>query len=172
MGELLFVGVRFLVLEALLFSDGLAVEPEAMGIVHQAIADGVSESVLADEGMPVFGIKLACDDCGAHRVAVFEDLAEIAALGGLKRSGAKVIDDEDVDFRELLKKPEISSVGPRLEKIPEEPGGASVEDLVAFAAGFVSYGTRKVSFSDSCWSRDDDILMSGDPSAGDQVQHL
>ena len=52
-----------------------------MGVVNEAVEDGVAEGGVADHVVPVLQGELAGDEGGAPAVAVVEDLQEIAALG-------------------------------------------------------------------------------------------
>ena len=51
-----------------------------MGVVNQAIQDGVGDRGIADVFMPVFDRELAGDDGGAGAVAVLDDLQEISSF--------------------------------------------------------------------------------------------
>ena len=44
-----------------------------MGVVDKAIEDGVSDCGVADYVMPVVDGNLACNQCGATVVALFND---------------------------------------------------------------------------------------------------
>ena len=50
-----------------------------MGVVDEAIKDGVGQSWIADGLMPMVDGELARDDGGTPSVAVLEDLQQIAA---------------------------------------------------------------------------------------------
>ena len=64
------------------FAEALALEREPVGVVHQAIEDGVGDGGIADDLVPVFDRQLAGHDGGAAAVPVFHDLQEVAALLG------------------------------------------------------------------------------------------
>ena len=52
-----------------------------MGVVNEAIEDGVGQSWITDGLVPVFDGQLAGDDCGGTAVAVFEDFQKGTPLG-------------------------------------------------------------------------------------------
>lgn len=52
-----------------------------MGIVDEAVEDGVSEGGISDSLVPVLDRKLACDDGGAATMAILQDFQQIASLG-------------------------------------------------------------------------------------------
>lgn len=51
-----------------------------MGVVDEAVQDGVSQGGIADGLMPVLDWKLAGDDGRAAAMAIFEDFQQIASL--------------------------------------------------------------------------------------------
>jgi hypothetical protein len=53
-----------------------------VGVVDEAIQDGVCESGIADDFMPGIDGDLAGDDGGCATMAVVEDFEQIAAFGG------------------------------------------------------------------------------------------
>ena len=70
-----------------------------MGVVDDAIEDGVGVGGLADEVVPCVDRGLAGDDGGAAAVALLDDLEEILAGWGVGRPKAEIVQDEDVDPR-------------------------------------------------------------------------
>jgi hypothetical protein len=59
-----------------------ALEPDDVGRVDEAIADGVGMGRFADEIVPAFHGNLARDDGRGALRTIFEDLEEIAARAG------------------------------------------------------------------------------------------
>ena len=76
------------------FADGLAVELDAVGIVDDAIQDGVGVGGLADEPVPCLHRRLAGDDGGAPAVALLNDLQEVLAGWGVERPKAEIVQNE------------------------------------------------------------------------------
>lgn len=62
-------------------SHALAGEREPVGVMDEAIKDGVGEGGVPDSLVPVLDRQLAGDDGGAAAVAVFEDFEQVAPLG-------------------------------------------------------------------------------------------
>ena len=62
------------------FSHALSGKCQAMGVVDEAVEDGVCQSWVADGLVPVLNRKLAGDDRRAPAVTVFEDFEQIAPL--------------------------------------------------------------------------------------------
>ena len=69
-------------------SQALAGELDAIGVVNDAIEDGIGERRIADDLVPAVDRQLAGDDDGAGVVAVLDDLR--AGRGAARRSAARV----------------------------------------------------------------------------------
>src|SRR5688572_21190293 len=128
-----------------------------MCIVDEAVADGVSSGLVADEGMPVVWIELAGDDCRADGVAILQDLAEIPALLAIEGRAAQVVDDQDLEPGDLLEEFGVRPISPGLEESAEEARCTGVEDPVAVTAGLVPQSTGEVGLPDARGSRDDHV---------------
>lgn len=61
-----------------LFSHALAGEIDAIGVVNEAIQDGIGQRWVCDDFVPAIQGHLTGDDRRATLVAVFDDLEEIA----------------------------------------------------------------------------------------------
>jgi hypothetical protein len=69
----------------------IAFERNAMGIVNDAVQDGVAERGIADHVMPAVDGKLAGDEQRSLVVAVVDDLEQIATLLGGERLRSPVV---------------------------------------------------------------------------------
>src|SRR5689334_15735984 len=85
------------------FAHRVSTHFDPMRVVHKSIEDTVGGRWIADLFVPARHRKLRSQDCGAHLVAVFADLPEVAALGFCERSHGPVVDDEDIDSAEPRK---------------------------------------------------------------------
>ncbi len=63
-----------------------------MGVVDEAVEDGVGEGGVADDVVPSVDGDLAGDHGGAAAVAFLDDLEEIAALLGPERLETPVVE--------------------------------------------------------------------------------
>ena len=70
-------------------SHRLSFQVEGVGVVHEAVEDGVGERGVTDDLVPVFGGELAGDQGRAPFVTVFEDFQEVAAIRRAQRRRAK-----------------------------------------------------------------------------------
>src|SRR5580700_1105450 len=120
-----------------------------MGVVDEAIEDGVGIGRVADHLMPFVDRDLAGEDGRALAVAFFEDLVEIAAGAAVERVEAPVVEDEELDAGEAAHDAGITAVATRQGEIGEELGNALIEDRAVVTAGLVSKGAGKPTLSDA-----------------------
>jgi hypothetical protein len=119
-------------------SEAFAGEVEAVGVVDQAIEDGIGVGRVADQLMPAVDRQLAGDNGGAAAVAVIEDLQKVVTGSGIERLEAPIVEDEQIDAAKRAQQAQVASVAAGERKIGEEPGGALIEYRAVVAAGFVS----------------------------------
>jgi hypothetical protein len=73
-------------------SEGVALQLDPLGVVKEAVEDGVGISGMTDHLMPFIDGELAGDDCGATAVAFLENFEEIMTGFGSERLKAPVVD--------------------------------------------------------------------------------
>lgn len=61
-------------------AHAFAWEMKAMGVVNEAVENGVSQGRIADGLMPVLDRELAGGACGVATLSIFEDFQQIASL--------------------------------------------------------------------------------------------
>lgn len=98
-----------------------------MGVVDQAVEDGVGVSGVADQRVPLIHRELAGDDGGAATVAVLEDLREVVAGRGIERVEAPVVEDEQIDAAKRPQQTGVAAVVACQSKTGEQPGCALIE---------------------------------------------
>jgi hypothetical protein len=79
-------------------------EHDPVGVVQDAVADGIGQGSIGEVLMPQGRRELAGDDGRAGPVAVLEDLEQVAALLILGGGEAPVVDDQDVEAGELARR--------------------------------------------------------------------
>src|SRR5438128_482786 len=99
-----------------------------MGVVDDAVEDGVSDGRLADDVVPSIYGYLAGDECCAAAVAFLDDLQQIAALVGSERFEPPVVEDEQPHLAEALHQPAIAAVAAGEREVGEQPGHALIKD--------------------------------------------
>src|SRR5437773_11243828 len=73
-------------------ADGGPLELEAVGVVEQAVADGIGQVGIADDGVPVLGQELTGDEGGGPLRAILDDLDQIPALAVAQGCQEPVVD--------------------------------------------------------------------------------
>ena len=136
-----------------------------MGIVGNAVKDGVGEGGIADNIVPAVHWKLTGDQCCAAVVTFFGDLEEIVALLSAEWFKAPVIEDEELDAAKRAHQSRIPSVTMGRCQIREEPPDTLVEDGPVVAARPLAEGTSKPRFADASKPLDDQVLRYLDPVA-------
>src|ERR1700676_1722943 len=104
---------------------------EPIGIVDDAIQDGVREGRLADDVVPFISGKLAGDERRAVAMAVLDDLHQIASLAGGGPLRAPVVEDQQIGFDQRTKQAREATVAVGEFQIGEQPRHAGVDDRVA-----------------------------------------
>ena len=74
----------------------VAVEFEAIGVVDQAVEDGIGKGWFIDDVVPCSDRQLAGDQDRAVAVAVLDDFHQVAALAGGEAIRTPVVEDEQV----------------------------------------------------------------------------
>ena len=92
------------------FSHAFSRELKSVGVVHEAVEDSVGERRVADDVVPALDGDLAGDDRGCAPMAIFDDLEQIAALGGAEDGQAPVVENEQLDASERLQEPTVTAV--------------------------------------------------------------
>ena len=73
-----------------------------MGIVHEAIQNGISDSGIPDVFMPVFYGQLSGHNGGSVAMSVFDNFQEIPAFRCRHGGEAKIVEDESFGLKQLL----------------------------------------------------------------------
>src|ERR1044071_8217016 len=75
----------------------IATELQSVGVVNDAVEDGVSQRRLADQIVPAVDRDLAGDQRGAAAVAIFDDFQHVVALLGSERLETPIVEDQQLD---------------------------------------------------------------------------
>jgi hypothetical protein len=130
-------------------AQAVAAELQAMGVVDEAVENGVGERRLADQLMPFVDRDLAGDQRGAAAVAVFDDFEHVVALFGPERLEAPIVEDQQLDAAESAHQAGVAAVAASEREIAKHPRDALVKHRAVVTAGFLAEGTSKPAFADS-----------------------
>ena len=136
-----------------------------MGVVNEAVEDGVGVSGVADHVMPCGQGKLRGDDRGPAAVSLLEDFEEVMTGAGVEGLEAEVVEDKEIGPAEGLDETRMAAVASSERQILTELGPAMIEDGTVVAAGFLADGAGKPAFADAAGANEREIVMSVDPFA-------
>jgi len=121
-------------------SQAVAGEINPVGVVDDAIENGVGIGGIADQLVPFVDGNLAGDDRRAAAVAFFENLEEIVTSGGIEGLETPVVEDEQLYAAERALDAGIAAIAAGEREVGEELGNALVENGAIVATGFVAEG--------------------------------
>lgn len=78
------------------FSKALSGEFDTVGVVDEAIEDGVGDGRIADDFVPAVDGDLAGDDGRSPLISIFDDLQEIAPLIIVELFWSPIIQNEKI----------------------------------------------------------------------------
>jgi hypothetical protein len=81
-----------------------------MGVVNEAVEDGVGISRVADEGVPFVDRDLAGEDGRAAPITFLEDLVEVTTGTGVEWFEAPIVEDEELDAGEAAQDAGIAAI--------------------------------------------------------------
>jgi len=134
-----------------------------MGIVNEAVQDGVGVGIVADGVMPGRHWKLAGDDGGAAAIAIFQDFEQIVASLGIEGLKAPVVQDQQFNLAQAFEFAGDAPVTAREREILQQAGEAGVEDRAVVAASLVSDGAGQPALADAGGAAQRQIVMGIDP---------
>jgi hypothetical protein len=83
-----------------------------VGVVEEAVADGVGLGRVADAGVPLLGWELGGDEGGGALGAVLDDLDQVSPLAVSERGEEPVVDGEQVELGEACEEAGVGPVAP------------------------------------------------------------
>jgi len=152
----------------LLTPHGIAAEFDAMGVVNEAIQNGIGVGRIPDQIEPACHGELAGHHGGAATVAVLEDLEQMVAGVAVERFKAPIIQDQQIDPRERLHACGDAPVAFGKGEIGDQARQAGVKNRAVVTAGLVADGAGQPTFAHPCWPDDRAVFVGGDPVAPEQ----
>ena len=108
--------------------------------MNEAVQDGVAQSGVADDIVPMFDWDLAGDDGRGATVAIIEDLKKVTPFGRTENRKAPVVEDQELNAADGFKQSAIAAVAARKGKCLEQARDAMILDRTIVAAGLVAEG--------------------------------
>jgi hypothetical protein len=115
-------------------------ELETVGVVDEAIEDGIGEGRIADEIVPRFDGELAGYQRRRAAMPILDDLHEIVALASVEAVGTEVVEDQQIDLGQHSEETTEAAVAMGELELCEEARYAGVVCPISLAAGPLSKG--------------------------------
>src|ERR1700681_710883 len=125
-------------LAGLELAHAVAGEFDPVGVMDDAIEDGVGKRRVADDLVPALDWKLAGDDDRAGVIAILDNFQEIAALLGIELLRSPVVEDEKIDACKRAQELGVAAIATGEREGCEQPWHAVIEDGEVLAAGLVA----------------------------------
>ncbi len=151
------------------FPHAFSRELEAVGVVDEAIQDGVTQCRVRYDLKQAVHRNLAGDDGRCPAMPVFDYLKKVASLGGIQNRKSEVIKDEDLYSAESLEKAAIASIASGERERLEKARDALVKDGAVLTAGIVADCASNPTFAGARRTGYQQIYVTIDPIAGDQL---
>ncbi len=142
-----------------------------MGVVEDAVEDGVGDRLIGEVLVPLLGRQLAGHDRRSLAVAVLEDLEQVTAFLVAGRAEAPVVDHEHVDARELDEQTDVTAVGARESKLVEKARGTTIDGAESATTRLLRERARDVRLADARRAGDDHVLVLVHPATGCELAH-
>ena len=121
-------------------------ELDAMGIVNEAVQDGVGVSWVSNDVVPGCHGKLGGDDRRSAPIALFEDFQEIVAGAGVERFEAEVVENQEIGATKGFEQARMAPVAAREGQFLTELRPAMINDGAIVAAGLLANGAGEPTF--------------------------
>src|ERR1039457_3953979 len=113
-------------------SHRFAFEFDPIGVVDQAIQDGIGHRGIRNNLVPLIDRELAGNEGGSLALAIIEHLQELAVEFSRHAGNAQIINYQQWGSGQLLEPLEQTSIGTGTLQRPEELGRVEVEGPVTF----------------------------------------
>jgi hypothetical protein len=148
-----------------IFSEGLALEFEFVGLMDEAIEDRVGEGGVSQIVVPMFDWQLTGDDGRAGADTIIEQLKQIRTCALIERSQSPVVQNDDVRSRPLRQALAESAIAMGDTKRLDETRQSNILRAEALAACLVAQGTSEPRFAAAGLAGQDHILGGTNPVA-------
>jgi len=145
--------------------EAFAGEFDAMGVMDEAVQNGVGVSWVADDLVPGGQRELGCDDRRPAAIPLLEDFEEVVTRAGVEGFKAEVVEDEEIGAAEGFDEARMAPVAPGERHVLAELWPAMIEDGSIVAAGFLADGASQPAFADAGWADQGQIVVGVDAVA-------
>jgi hypothetical protein len=111
---------------------------DAVGVVDEAVENGVGQGRIADNFVPLVGGDLAGDDGGTAPVTVFEYLEQIDALSVCEDRQSPIVEDQQIDAAEHFEGAGVPPIAACERQGFEQARDTLIEDGATVATSLVA----------------------------------
>ena len=140
-----------------------------MGVVDQAVEDGIRQGGIAQGVVPVGHRQRAGHPGRAGLITLIEQFEQVPAAFAIEDGQSPIVEDQDIDPGQGGHEFEEASVGMGDGQLLQQAESALVEGGVALTAGGIGQGAGPISLAYTGGTGDEDVLMTADPVAGKQA---
>ena len=141
-----------------------------MGVVDQAIQDGIGQGGIPDLGVAFIHRELRGHESGTETVTIFEEFQEVPALFIGQGGYSPVVQGDQIGFRQDGQELGITPIPFGDLEVLEETGETKIANRVAFSTGFMGQGTGQEGFTASRGPGDEYIVMLLHPEELDEAE--
>lgn len=143
-----------------------------MGVVYDAVEDGVGDGGFADHLMPARDWQLGGNDGGPALVSFLKELQQIEALLVGQAVGSRVVKNEELDTGELVDQPRKLPIEAGGGRILEEAWHSGVGDRLVHTCSLMGESTGQPGLPCASLAGEDDLLMRLEPAALAERENL
>src|SRR5579872_1119712 len=156
-------GLRFAGRKA---SERATGEGDAIGVVDQAVQNGIGEGGVTDEVVPVIDRDLAREERRPPAGAIVDHLEEIAPVTVSDGRHAPIVKHDQLRLAEVREEFPVGAISVRADEIlVQEARKPEVAHTVALAARTLAQGTGEPAFPRPGWPRDEQDRVLANPLA-------
>jgi len=144
-------------------SSGLSLEIEPVGIVDQAVQDGIPDGWIGKADVPLCNRHLSGDHSGCTAVAIIQDFEQVLGLGAGQGIAQPIVEDQELDSSKGVEEFWVGTVGAGEGDLVQETGSAQIADGEVVTTGGMGKGRGQEGFADASWAQDEDVEMAADP---------
>jgi hypothetical protein len=145
------------------FTSRFPLEIEPIGVMDQAVQDGIPDSWVGETGVPFCNRHLSDDHGGRSVIPVIQDFEQVLGLGAGEGIAQPVVKDQELHSGEGVEEFGIGAVGVGEGDMLEETRGALVTNGKVVAAGGVGQGTGEEGLADAGGAEDEDVEVLMNP---------
>ena len=144
-------------------TSGFSLEIEPIGIVDQAVQDGVPDGWIREADVPLSNRHLSGNHCGCSSIAIIQDFEQVLRLGASQRITQPIVEEQELDSSKGVEEFGVRTVGVGEGGLVEKTRCAQIADGKVVTTSGMGKGRGQEGFADAGRAQDEDIEMAADP---------